>query len=223
MADVLTTIGHGFGAPLETPTPKYVPLDQQSQGLLNDMQGQAQAPTSDWQAKATKGVDSASQLGGQQLNYQAQSGQTDAMSKALHNAYQGQAQKQIGSLVDQSKFNAQIAKANYAANINHALLGQAQTQVSNYQMLTDAYNQSEAARAQFVSAISGLANYGMGRYAAAKSSNVPTATSPDQMVAVSQAANSPLISAGMVQGQNLGSNQYGNPNGFAPNNSDEMY
>jgi hypothetical protein len=195
----------------ETPTPNYVPLNQQSQGLLNDMVSNATSPTQSWADRANQGVSNASQLGIQSApaeSMQANTGVDPSMHQALRNAYQGQANKQIGDIMNKNSFNSQIAKANYSSSINQALQGQAQTHVNNYQQLTDAYNQSESARAQFVSAISGLANYGMGTYAAKMTPKAINQPSADQFAAVN---NNPMMFGG---GGSSSQSQFNAPMGF---------
>ena len=201
MADFLSELSNVFsGGPVKSP--KYVPLDPQSQALLDSMQGQAQAPASEWAQKANKGVETAGQLGQPTAPQDfAKTGINEPMGAAIRNAYKGQANQQIGNILKQNEFNAQIAKANYSAQINNALLGQAQTHVANYQLLTDAYNQNEAARAQFVASLTGLAAYGMGTYMAKQSRR--DTISPDQQIAIQNQAMFSPQSPGIASKNNI--------------------
>lgn len=169
-----------------TPTPQApVNLDPQSQALLNAQSQAAMRPSSEFTNELNKGLDErTSQIGDFGNASQAQTGMSPGMRDALRNAYSAQ----TGDALDRIKLNNSIEgqqrKSNALALASHYALQQQQITKTNYfQTLTDAYNQMEAQRAQFVSSLTGLANYGIGTYEGSRSKNVSPGFSPDQAIA----------------------------------------
>lgn len=152
----------------ETPTPKYVSLDPQTQGLLDQGVTHASRPTSDFASDTNAGVDNArTALNPVNEQSSAITGMSPGMFKAIQNNYGMHAGEAINRLKSQNDFEANLRKSNNLKQMAISALGQQQAMTNNYSALTDAYNQAEAARSQSVSALTGLASYGIGHYAAA--------------------------------------------------------
>lgn len=141
----------------QLPDNKQISLDPAVQGLLNDTVKRASADTASFGQATNQGIDE--RVG--QLNQSnnsikqmaAKTGQDPAMLEAISGAYGSQAHDQIQKIKSQNDFNAPLRKANALSGAAAAVLGQQQAKNSFYQSLTDAYNQSEANRAQLVSTL----------------------------------------------------------------------
>jgi len=149
----------------DTEDPTIVPLDGQTQGLLNQSALRTQEPLDAYKQKQNQGIIQAqAALGGvPSANDSAKSGLTDAMKGGIRNLYQQKAGPQIAMLAAQNNIQGQMAKAN-AANKYMQQAFQLQKNVTdNYNMLTNAYNQQEAARAGMVAALTGLGGTALGQ------------------------------------------------------------
>ena len=169
---------------LDTPDLNIVQTDPTTQGLINQNVSQSARPTGAFANDINTNVNnSVGRLSGSGANNYANSGVSDGYKQALVNAYGGQTNKYMQNLNAENQITAEQRKAKAMQTASQLALHQQQTQNDNFQTLTSAYNQMEAQRAEFVAQISGLASYGIGRYAAAHPKpNQPTA---DQSMASS--------------------------------------
>lgn len=150
----------------DAPTPTKVALDPNTQQLISAQIDKASRPGSAFGAELGQGVESGvARLGAMGSDNSAKSGVSSAQTQAIRNVYGAQ----TGQALEHLKFQNQIAgeqrKAVQMQTAAQLALHQQQTQTNYLQSLTQAYNQMEQQRAQFVSNISGLASYGMGSYA----------------------------------------------------------
>lgn len=132
-----------------------VELDPRASQLITDAATRASQSPEQIAAMRNAGVN---QAGGQALqsdqslqNQSAGMGQDDHMLRAIRNQYGHNAQEGINSIVQKNEINAPITKG---AMLHHAAkmaLAKQNVTNQNYQMLTDAYNQANAARAGVIS------------------------------------------------------------------------
>ena len=164
--------GLGGSAP---PKPKQVELDPTTLALMNQQRQQALGSAQSFQQPLNQGIEQrVSQLG--TLNTmgggEAQTGTTQGMNEALRNAYAGETQDTLKKIKTQNEFTAEQQRTQALRQASAYALQRQRTGINYQQMLMDAQNAQDAQRAQFVSAISGLASYGIGSYAAAKAGQV---------------------------------------------------
>lgn len=149
----------------DTPQPNFVPLDAGTQGLLDQGVASASRPASDFANDLNKNVseNASGFMGNEQQSSQEakRTGQDPGMFNALRNAYGSQAGTQIKQITNANQYKAQMMKADYLHQMAIAAVGQQQVATQNYSMLTDAYNQSEMARAGFVNTLFQTANTAM--------------------------------------------------------------
>lgn len=176
----MSDISKFLGFDQQTPTPQFTPLDAQTQGLIKDQTTSAMRSSNQFGNELNQGIDQrVGQIGQFGNTDMANTGMTPGMHEALRNAYSGQ----TGDALDRIKFSNSIEgeqrKANALRLASQNAMQQQQTKTNYFQTLTDSYNQMEAQRAQFVSAISGLGQHMMGTYAGARSKNIAPNSSPD--------------------------------------------
>lgn len=154
-----------------TPTPTQAQLEPGTQGLLNQGAGLASRPSGSFANDSMANVKAATGALGSPTHEadQASTGMTPGMKQAMLGSYGQQAGSSFDRMMQNSQMNAKMQKAQMLRQYAQAALGQQSALVNHYNNLTDAYNASEAARAQVISQVSGLANYGIGSYMGAKS------------------------------------------------------
>jgi hypothetical protein len=176
----MSEVSKFLGFDQQTPTPQFTPLDAQTQGLIKEQAASAMRPSNQFGNELNQGINQrVGQIGQFGNTDMANTGMTQGMHEALRNAYSGQ----TGDALDRIKFTNSIEgdqkKAQALRLASQNAMQQQQTRTNYFQTLTDSYNQMEAQRAQFVSAISGLGQHAMGTYAGARSKNVSPHSSPD--------------------------------------------
>ena len=159
----------------KVPGPQGVSLDPNTQALMSAGASMALRPASEFAADANKGVQQSAQSF---MPSNEQSSQADArmgtgagqmgFEQALKNKYGALAGRDVNKIMQANSLNAEMQKANMMNQYAKAYLGQQQAMTQNYEMLTQAYNQNEAARAQFINQLFGAANYGIGAKLGAK-------------------------------------------------------
>lgn len=141
----------------DAPDRKNVDLNPKAKELIKAGVNRAMRSPEEYAAERNAGVDNATQVIGpneNQLNQQAaQMGQDPAMLKAISNVYQGQAGQQIARLKSDNNLKSGLMKAESLKRMAHAAIAQQNVETQNFERLTDAYNQNEIARAQFVSSL----------------------------------------------------------------------
>lgn len=180
MADVFDTLTNAASAVFggggsSVKRPQQVQLDPQTQALINQQRSQALGSGESFQQPLNQGIEQrVGQLGtmGTMGGGQAQTGTTEGMNQALRNVYAGETQDTLKRIKTQNEFTAEQHRAQALRQASAYALHQQKTNINYQQMLMDAQNAQEAQRAQFVSAISGLASYGIGSYAAARTKDV---------------------------------------------------
>lgn len=154
------------------PAPTIVPLDPQTQGLIN--QGTAQAGQSSGQftqALNNNVSQNTNQLGMSDEavnNLAAKTGTNAGMIMGLRNAYQGQTNYNTQQVQQGNQINGAMMKYDYTQKMAQVALGQQAQQTQAFSALTNAYNNSEAARASMISSLFQTANAGMVAYAGAR-------------------------------------------------------
>jgi len=165
-------LGLGGSAP---PKPKQVELDPTTLALMNQQRQQALGSAQSFQAPLNQDIEQrVAQLGSMNTmgGGEAQTGTTQGMNEALRNAYAGETQDTLKKIKTQNEFTAEQQRTQALRQASAYALQRQRTGINYQQMLMDAQNAQDAQRAQFVSAISGLASYGIGSYAAAKAGQV---------------------------------------------------
>ena len=152
-----------------TPDPNKVGLDPGTQNLLNKQVETANKGPEYFSGLINQGVSDKrlAQPSGDQS--EAGTGMSQGQLGALRQSYAGQAQQGINRIMDQNKLQGSLMKADYMSKVSQALLHQQMQYANQYQVLTQAYNQSEAARAGAINSLFQLANVGIGQYAANQS------------------------------------------------------
>jgi hypothetical protein len=168
----------------KTPELKYVPLDAEAQGLLNS--GIARAASADFAGQMNAGIsEREGQLaqGDESLESESAKKKADpAMLKALRDQYNSIAGDQVERIKTQNSLKAPLQKAQALRQYAQAALGQQRAQNSFYQQLTDAYNQQEMGRAQFVNTLfqTGANAYAINRGNANPNFNPANYSQPNQ-------------------------------------------
>ncbi len=144
-----------------------VPLDKGTQKIISDQYGHATAPTSQLVGEANAGVDQAgqnfSQPPVQQSN--AQFGGT-GFSDAIRNQYNKVAGKSIYNVKSNNENMESMKRAHSLQQASQSMMAQSQVETTNYEAQMQAMMQADAARAQTLSSVLGLAGMGAGMYAA---------------------------------------------------------
>jgi len=149
-----------------TPQPTTVALDPASQNIENQEATQAGQDSSVFGNEINQNVQAAASglMNAPQEKNQAASlggnmpGDTFG---AIRNAYSNQAGAQISGLMNQNQMQAQLMKADYMNQVGKAMLGQQVNAANQYQTLTNAYVQQNAARAGAIASLFQTANSAM--------------------------------------------------------------
>lgn len=174
----------------EAPATRQAALGPGTQSLIAEQSAYANRPTSSFVQDINKNVEAGlGRLGADTYGDYGKSGVSKEYQQALRNAYSGQTGDTLRRISSENEMVAQQRKANALAVASQYAQHKQALDINQFQRLTDAYAQMEAQRAQFVAAISGLANYGVGTYMGAKSGNVaPAIKSPDQSIQLNQSS-----------------------------------
>lgn len=155
--------------------PDMVQLDPRARELLDQGVARASRSGAEHQDEENAGIDAyaGGLLGGGGDQEAASSAQNPYYVQGLRDAYKSQARSGIDAVKNQNQFSAEMRRSDQLKRMQMAAMGQQQAQLQNYQMLTQAYNQNEAARAQFISSIFGVARTGIGMGMASKGPSAP--------------------------------------------------
>lgn len=157
----------------KAPDVKKVDLDPGTQELLNQGTNRATRPDSEFGSEINQNVGQAAAShnlrseGAQQESNNF--GQTPQFMEALRQSYSARAGENINNLVRSNEHRGRLQKADELRQMSIAALGQQRAATQNYAMLTQAYNQAEMARAQFVSSLFQVGNQAMATNAANRS------------------------------------------------------
>lgn len=191
----MSWLSDALGGDAPTP-PKPKELDPATQALIAGQAQSAMRSGSQFGEEINKGINErVGQIGQFGSSDQAQTGMDPAMFQAMRNAYSGQTGSYLRDLKEQGALMGEQRKSHALRQASQFALQKAQQNTNYYQTLTDSYNQMEAQRAQFVSAISGLASYGIGTYAAGrKPKQSPIEKPMEQSIAMNQRSLNPVSS-----------------------------
>jgi len=163
MAGLLDALTGGSG-----PSLNIVPLDSGTQNLINGQVHNAAQSDQQISDRLNAGVKDAGQQGMQtsdQLNQRAtQTGENPASLEAIRRQYNKVAGDAVGSVVRNNQTNAAMTRANWMNQAARSALAQQQVQTQNYEMMSQAMNAADAARAQILSNILGVVGTGAGMY-----------------------------------------------------------
>lgn len=161
-----------FGGTNDMPTPTTVPLDKDTQQMIDTGVDRASRPGSEFASEINQGV---AQNAGALGQSQEQAQQADqrlgggaAGAEALRQVYSANSGNTIGRMMKANQYRGELAKADYMNQMSHAAMAKQRVATQNYHMLSEAYSQAEMARAQFVTSLFQSAQTGMGMYAAGK-------------------------------------------------------
>lgn len=152
----------------EAPAP--VQVDPQVQGLIDSGVDRSVRSPEEIAAETNQGV----AVGAGQLGQSEQQAQNQGLRQggdagyinALRGAYSARSDQNIGRIVEKNQMQAQYKKSDQMAKMSRTALAQQRVQTQNFETLTQAYNQQEMARAQFINQIFQLGGTGMGMAAA---------------------------------------------------------
>jgi len=150
----------------DVPQPKQAPLDAGTQEMINTGVDRASRPGGEFAGEINKNIDVNAGALGQSSQAATQQGQQlggadPNMVNALRQVYAAKAGRAIGQIKQSNQYAGEMQKADYMNKMAAVTMGQQRAATQNYSMLTDAYNKSEMARAQFISSIFQLAGTGM--------------------------------------------------------------
>ncbi len=138
--------------------PGGVPIDANTQGLMNNQFDRAKRTPAQIQAGMEENMGLANQLGAR-----APTGGSPVNS-AIEHAYSKQARDQVDQVREQNAFAAKVKKSadlqKSFQNFNQIRMNQLQSQ----KMMTEAYNQAEMARAQLISGLFNVGSQAAGAY-----------------------------------------------------------
>jgi exosome complex RNA-binding protein Csl4 len=105
----------------------------------------------------------------------AQTGENSTGLQAIRNQYNKVAGDAVGGIIRQNQNNAAIQKSQWQQQAARSAIAQQQVQTQNYEMMTNAMNQADMARAQVLSSILGVGGMAAGMYAGSHHSRPPSA------------------------------------------------
>jgi hypothetical protein len=156
-------LGGGGGPDL-----KIVPLDPGTQNLINNQVKNANVSTGEIASKMNAGVQDAGNQAMQTsdgLNQRAaQTGESAGSLQAIRNQYNKYAGDAVGNVVRSNQANAAMTRANWQNQAARNAIAQSQVQTQNYEMMTQAMNAADAARAQVLSNVLGVGGMAAGMY-----------------------------------------------------------
>jgi hypothetical protein len=140
----------------------YTPtsLDSNAKKIIDQTVNNATAPTAEIAAKMNNNVGAAAQTtqqSDQAIKQQAAgSAQDPSMLQAIRNQYGQVASKGIQRVIDSNNSQAALTKAQWLQNAAQQAMAQQNVEMQNYENLTQAYTDSQMARAQLLSSVLSL-------------------------------------------------------------------
>lgn len=152
------TVGNAFGGKGVSYTP--VDIDPKTQKLIDDSVTRATASNEEIAGKLNQGVND---TGNQALQTDqslkqeaAQTGQDPSMLQAIRNQFNQSAGKGIQRIISNNNNQAQLTKANWLQQSAQYSMAQQNVATQNFAALTQAYSDSQMARAQLISSVLSL-------------------------------------------------------------------
>lgn len=127
--------------------PQMIELDDSTKKLINEREARAMRPEGDFAKELNDPIDQA------QIAMKEIPGQVDVNSPfhgAMRKVYAQKAQKEIDRLKAYTQPQAQTNKANALNQVSAQQIAQMRARTQNYEFLTQAYNQQEAAKANLI-------------------------------------------------------------------------
>lgn len=150
-----------------TPQPTIVPLDKGTKGLLHQQALEAEQSPEHFAGLLNQGLDKRPlmQTPEQQHSTEAQYGMEPGQFTSIRRAAAKGADSNINSMMRMNQHQGQQMKADYMNKAMQMLLNHQAVETQNHQMITQAYVQQEAARAQMVNQLfqAGTTAYQMNR------------------------------------------------------------
>lgn len=165
----------------DTSGPKTVVLDPETIAAQQRMTANANQTPEEIQAKLNQNLEMAGNLGqgDQQIAQQsASTGMPTGQLRAIRGLYAKEAGPAMEELKNQNLRQSEKMKADYLNQTAKIMIGQHQQAANQFQVITNAYTQQEAARAAAISSMFQVADTGMGM-AAANNRNTSRQTSPN--------------------------------------------
>lgn len=153
----LPLVGGVFGG---SPQPTPVGLDKDTTKLINSgAQRNINQTSGDIENQMTSGVQNAvNSIGGNLDQEAARTAQDPHLLQAIQNQYRGRTASDLNRFKNQMDMQSRIAKGDRMSQFAQTALAQQQVQTGNYEMLANAYQQNQAARADVISSVIGLAS-----------------------------------------------------------------
>lgn len=138
-----------------------VPLDAESNQLLNNLGVRAARSTSDFAAEANKGVGQAGQMPlqtNQQLDQQLSGfgGGDPHMAHAIRSAFNARSSADVNRIKNQFGMQAEFEKSNAMKQAAQLAAARNKVNIQNFEGLSQAYEDSEKARAEVISSFMSL-------------------------------------------------------------------
>lgn len=195
-------LGGLFGGGGSAPERKIVELDQGTQGLINQVNDRSNRDASAFGADINQGVAGAADSLGESPQAAMQSdlragGPTPYMGEALRQAYSSRSQENVGRLIKSNEYKGMLAKGDQMRRAAQTQIAQQRVAANNNARLVDAYNQQEAARAQFISSIFQTVSTGLTIAAASRGAKAkPSATDSMSMPEIGSGVGNPNAGGG---------------------------
>jgi hypothetical protein len=142
------------------PSLEVVPLDPQTQQRIGNQVNNAAATEKDFSQKYDAGVaaagDQAKQTDSQFAQRSAQTGEDQAGLQAIRNQYNKAAGDAVSGILRKSQYQQQLTRNQLASDAARSAIAKQQVETSNYEAMTNAMNQADAARASIISNILGV-------------------------------------------------------------------
>jgi len=154
-----------LGGMFQGPDMQIVPLDSGTKGLIGESVGRAVSQTPDQiRNQMLQGVEAnvsslspSSQMISQES---ARTGQDPYMMSAIQNRYRSETARDLDRFKSQADLQSRIQKGQRMAQVAQSAIAGQQVQLNNFAALSQAYQMNEAARAQVISSVIGLAGTG---------------------------------------------------------------
>lgn len=173
MAGLLADIGRGVARLTgmgEAPDPSVVPLDSQTQGMIEEGVTRAGRSGAEFANELNQGVQQSAHTFSPNETLASQADQRSGdistpYGQALRGAYSAYGDDTVSRMMRSNQMKGQLAKADYMNRMSKVMMAQQRVSAQSNQMLVDAYNQGEMARAGLVNELFQTAGTGVAMYA----------------------------------------------------------
>lgn len=215
MAAFSLTPGGVFNSLSNGATYSPVPLDSQTQGLINDQA--TRATSTDYGGLLNKNVQAQGSAAMAAPTPQAtaakfgSAGGDTSTIQAIRNQYNKTAQKSINQVMQRNQWQAPMTQADQLRQAAQGALAQQQVETRNYEGLMNAYNASLNARAQVIGSVLSLGGTGAAVAASAKGNDPAASATTQSALEQVNGGSSRRSPMGATNNDYGGVAQYGDP------------